>query len=181
MVRENFEAPAGSDRHPGVFRTGDDAAERAIDVSQKCRADRIFEQDGQHRVGGSHALSIAGMDARRIAGLGLVGTAAGVFSGLFGVGGGAVIVPLLIALFAYGERRATGTSLAAIILIASFAAVAHGGIYGNLDLKVGLILSVPAVIGVVAGTSVQQRLPERTISVIFSILLVAVAIDMVFG
>lgn len=121
------------------------------------------------------------MDARRIAGLALVGTAAGVFSGLFGVGGGAVIVPMLIGLFAYGERRATGTSLAAIILIASFAAVAHGGIYGNLDLKAGLILSVPAVIGVVAGTAVQQRLPERTISVIFSILLVAIAVDMVFG
>lgn len=111
----------------------------------------------------------------------MVGTAAGAFSGLFGVGGGSVIVPMLIGLFAYGERRATGTSLAAIILIAVFAAVAHGGIYGNLDLEAGLILSVPAVIGVVVGTSVQQRLPERTISVIFSILLVAVAVDMVFG
>ncbi|MCO5314585.1 MAG: sulfite exporter TauE/SafE family protein [Solirubrobacterales bacterium] len=121
------------------------------------------------------------MNRRRIAGLALVGTAAGTFSGLFGVGGGAIIVPLLIALFGYGERRATGTSLAAIILVAIFAAAAHGGIYGNLDLRTGLILSVPAVAGVVAGTAVQQRLPERTISIIFSILLVVVAIEMVFG
>jgi len=121
------------------------------------------------------------MDARRILGLALVGSLAGAFSGLFGVGGGAVIVPLMIGMFGYGERRATGTSLAAIILIALFAAAAQGGIFGNLDLKTGLVLAVPAVAGVIAGTAVQQRIPERTVSVIFSILLVAVAVDMVFG
>jgi len=120
------------------------------------------------------------VDKRRIAGLALVGTAAGAFSGLFGVGGGAVIVPLLIGLFGYGERLATGTSLAAIFLIAIFAAGAHG-LHGNLDLETGLILSVPAVVGVVAGAAVQQRLPERTVSVVFAILLIAVAVDMVIG
>lgn len=121
------------------------------------------------------------MNGRRIAGLALVGTAAGTFSGLFGVGGGAVIVPLLIGLFSYGERLATGTSLAAIMLIAIFAAAAHGGIYGNVDLRAGLILAIPAVVGVVAGAAVQQRLPERAISVIFAILLIGIAVDMVIG
>lgn len=121
------------------------------------------------------------MSRGRIAGLALVGTAAGAFSGLFGVGGGAVIVPLLIGLLGYGERRATGTSLAAIVLIAMFAATASGGLYGNVDLQVGLILALPAVVGVVVGTAVQQRLPERSISVIFSVILVAVAVDMVAG
>jgi uncharacterized membrane protein YfcA len=53
------------------------------------------------------------MDRRRIWSLALIGTAAGTFSGLFGVGGGTLIVPMLIGLFAYGERLATGTSLAA--------------------------------------------------------------------
>ena len=62
--------------------------------------------------------SIAEMEPRRIWSLAAVGTLAGAFSGLFGVGGGIVIVPMLIALFGYGERLATGTSLAAIILIA---------------------------------------------------------------
>lgn len=121
------------------------------------------------------------MDGRRIAGLALVGVTAGAFSGLFGVGGGAVIVPMLIGLFSYGERRATGTSLAAIILIAVFAATAQGGLYGNLDLGIGLALAVPAVAGVLAGTAVQQRLPERSISVMFAILLIAVAADMMLG
>jgi len=121
------------------------------------------------------------MDSRRIWSLALVGTAAGAFSGLFGVGGGSVIVPMLIGLFGYRERLATGTSLAAIVMIAVFAAAAHGGFYGNVDLEVGLLLAVPAAAGVVVGTAVQQRLPERTVSIIFAVLLIAVAVDMVVG
>ena len=59
--------------------------------------------------------------------LAAIGTLAGVFSGLFGVGGGTVIVPLLIFWFGYGERLATGTSLAAIVLIGLLGALAQGG------------------------------------------------------
>lgn len=111
--------------------------------------------------------------------LGLIGTAAGAFSGLFGVGGGTVIVPLLILWFGYGERLATGTSLAAIVLIALLAAVAQEGIYGNVDLSTGLLLSLPAIGGVIAGTAVQQRISQRTVSLLFAALLVAVAIELV--
>lgn len=121
------------------------------------------------------------MDARRIWGLALVGTIAGAFSGLFGVGGGTVIVPLLIAFYAYGDRLATGTSLAAIIVIAILAAAMHGGLYGNVDVGTGLILVGPAIVGVVAGTAIQQRLPEKAVSLIFAVILIGVAIDMVVG
>jgi uncharacterized protein len=110
--------------------------------------------------------------------LALVGTAAGVFSGLFGVGGGTVIVPLLIFFFGYGERLATGTSLAAIVLIALLATVLQGA-YGNVHLVTGLLLSIPAVAGVVAGTALQQRLPQRAISLLFALLLVAVAVELI--
>ena len=68
----------------------------------------------------------------RTARLAAIGTAAGVFSGLFGVGGGTVIVPLLILWFGYGARLATGTSLAAIVLIGLLGALAQGGIYAQL-------------------------------------------------
>ena len=111
--------------------------------------------------------------------LAAVGTAAGVFSGLFGVGGGTVIVPLLIFWFGYGERMATGTSLAAIVIIALLAAGLQGGAYGNVDVEKGLLLSIPAVVGVVAGTALQQRLPERAISLLFALLLVAVAVELI--
>ena len=121
------------------------------------------------------------MEPRRIWSLAAIGTLAGAFSGLFGVGGGIVIVPMLIALFGYGERLATGTSLAAIILIALLAVALHGGFYGKVDLETGLILAVPAIIGVVFGTALQQRIPERAVSLIFSVILVGVAIEMAVG
>ena len=101
------------------------------------------------------------------------------FSGLFGVGGGTVIVPLLILWFGYGERMATGTSLAAIVIIAILAAALQGGAYGNVQVEKGLLLSIPAVAGVVAGTALQQRLPQRSISFLFAALLVAVAVSLV--
>lgn len=110
----------------------------------------------------------------------VVGTAAGAFSGLFGVGGGTVIVPLLIALLAYDERMATGTSLAAIVLIALFAVTSHS-FYGNVDFETGLILTIPAVLGVVAGTALQQKVPERAISLVFAAVLFGVAIEMFLG
>ena len=121
------------------------------------------------------------MDERRIWSLAAVGTVAGAFSGLFGVGGGTVIVPMLIAFFAYGDRMATGTSLAAIIVIALLAAAMQGGIYGNVDVETGLILVGPAMLGVVAGTAIQQRIPEKAVSLLFAILLIGVGIEMIVG
>ena len=89
------------------------------------------------------------MPSHRLLKLAAIGTLAGVFSGLFGVGGGTVIVPLLIFWFGYGERLATGTSLAAIVLIGLLGAIAQGGLYGNVHVVTGLLLSIPAVVGVV--------------------------------
>lgn len=106
-----------------------------------------------------------------------IGTAAGLFSGLFGVGGGTVVVPLLVFWLGYGEREATGTSLAAIVFIAGFAAAVQGA-YGNVRLLDALLIGVPAVGGVLIGTWLQQRLNVRTISLLFAAVLVASAIEL---
>jgi uncharacterized membrane protein YfcA len=111
--------------------------------------------------------------------LAAIGTAAGAFSGLFGVGGGTVIVPLLIFWFGFGERLATGTSLAAIVIVGALGAIAQGGIYGNVHVVTGLLLTIPAIVGVVLGTAIQQRIPQRAVSYLFAALLVAVAIDLI--
>lgn len=116
----------------------------------------------------------------RLARLALIGTLAGLFSGLFGVGGGVVMVPLLMLWLGYGAREATGTSLAAIIVIAGVAVVTHAG-YGNVDVEKALLVGLPAVGGVLAGTWLQQRVPQRAISLVFSALLVGVAIRLVIG
>jgi len=111
--------------------------------------------------------------------LAAIGTLAGIFSGLFGVGGGTVIVPLLIFWFGYGERLATGTSLGAIVLIGLLGALAQGGLYGNVHVATGLLLAIPAVVGVAAGTAIQQRIPQRAISFLFAGLLIAIAIELI--
>ena len=110
----------------------------------------------------------------RVARLAVIATAAGIFSGLFGVGGGTIIVPLLILWLSYEDREATGTSLAAIALIGAFAVAAHGA-YGNVDLGDGVLIGIPAIGGVVAGTALQQRLPPRAVSAALALLLIASA------
>jgi uncharacterized protein len=118
------------------------------------------------------------VDRERTIRLAVIGSAAGVFSGLFGVGGGTVIVPLLILWLAYGERRATATSLAAIVGIAALAAGGHG-LYGNVDIGAAALLAGPAVLGVALGVGLQQRIPERTVSLMFAALLVVLAISLI--
>jgi uncharacterized membrane protein YfcA len=109
--------------------------------------------------------------------LAAIGTAAGVFSGLFGVGGGTVMVPLLVLWLGYGPRAATGTSLAAIVFIAGFAAATQGA-YGNVHVLDAILIGVPAVGGVLIGTWLQQRMPTRSISLLFAAVLVASAVEL---
>jgi uncharacterized membrane protein YfcA len=104
--------------------------------------------------------------------LAAIATAAGAFSALFGVGGGIVIVPLLVLWLGYGHREATGTSLAAIAVIGALGAAGHAA-YGNVDLGKGLLIAAPAVAGAVAGTALQQRLPEKALAGAFIVLLLA--------
>jgi uncharacterized protein len=110
--------------------------------------------------------------------LAVIGTAAGAFSGLLGVGGGSVIVPLLIVWLGFGEREATGTSMMAIVVIAALA-VSLQAAYGNVDPANAALVGVPAIAGVVVGTAVQQRVPEGVISLLFAALLIAIAVELI--
>ena len=148
---------------------------------------------GSERSGSSASTSVAAGDtdismartvadsfhaSERTAKLMAIGTAAGLFSGLFGVGGGTVIVPLLVLWLGYGEREATGTSLGAIVFIAGFAAAVQAA-YGNVHVLDGLLVGLPAVGGVLLGTWLQQRMHVRAISLLFAAVLVASAIELV--
>jgi uncharacterized membrane protein YfcA len=117
------------------------------------------------------------MPSRRTLALAAIGTLAGLFSGLFGVGGGVVMVPLLVLWLGFDEHKATGTSLAAIVIIATVATAVQAT-YGNVHLREGVLVGVPAVAGVIAGTELQRRISPRVISLIFAAMLVATAIDL---
>jgi uncharacterized membrane protein YfcA len=107
----------------------------------------------------------------------LIGLVAGLFGALFGVGGGIVMVPLLIALLAYDARIATATSLAAIIFTATFATIAHGAL-GNVEWDTALLVGIPAMAGVNLGLWIKSRMSTTALTYAFAALLVAVAIDM---
>jgi uncharacterized membrane protein YfcA len=110
----------------------------------------------------------------RLGRLGVIATAAGAFAGLFGVGGGTIIVPLLVFWFGYDQRAATATSLAAIAVIGALGAAAQA-LYGNVDVWQALQVAVPGMAGVLAGTAIQQRLSERAVAAAFVVLLLGSA------
>jgi uncharacterized membrane protein YfcA len=107
----------------------------------------------------------------------LIGFASGVFGALLGVGGGIVIVPLLLFLLAFDQRRAAATSLAAILLSAIAGAVTYA-FHGDVKPGAAALVGIPAVVGVVAGASLQQRIPVDRLTYLFALVLVAVGIKL---
>ncbi len=106
-----------------------------------------------------------------------IGLAGGFFSALFGVGGGIVVVPLLILLAGLDGKPATGTSLVAIGFAAIFGAAAFG-VLGRVEWGEAALVGVPAMAGTVAGAWLQQRVSSRILVLLFSLLLVAVAVEL---
>jgi uncharacterized membrane protein YfcA len=104
-----------------------------------------------------------------------IGLVAGVFSALFGVGGGILAVPLLIVLAYLPPREATATSLAAIAITAS-AGVVVFALRGEVEVGYAALVGVPAVAGALAGTTLQQRLTTATLTYAFALLLTGVGI-----
>jgi hypothetical protein len=110
--------------------------------------------------------------------LGLIGLAAGFFSALFGVGGGIIMVPLLVALVGFELRPATATSLAAIAVIAAAGATLYA-LRGYVDVQHAALVGVPAAAGAVAGAVLQQRIPVQTLSYGFAALLALVGLRLI--
>lgn len=113
---------------------------------------------------------------RRIA---LVGLAAGLLSGMFGVGGGILIVPGLVLVAKMDQRTAHGTSLAAVLPIAVSSFLTY---FSNdlIDWPVVIWLAVGAVAGTVLGTKLLNILPLKTLALSFAGLLVATAARLFF-
>jgi hypothetical protein len=104
-----------------------------------------------------------------------IGLAAGVFSALFGVGGGIVAVPLLILLVHFPTRIATATSLGAITITALAGTLVYG-FRGDVDVGYAALIGIPATVGALLGTSLQQRLTTTTLSYGFAALLTGIGI-----
>jgi uncharacterized protein len=106
-----------------------------------------------------------------------IGAVAGIFSALFGVGGGIVVVPLLILALGWDERSATATSLAAI-LVTALAGVLVYAWHGEVQPAEAALVGIPGALGALAGTTVQQRLTNRALAVGFALLLTVLGVTL---
>lgn len=101
-------------------------------------------------------------DARLVLSCIGIGLAAGLLSGLFGVGGGTVIVPMLVLLLRFDQRLAAGTSLAAIVPTAAVGVISYA-MHGSVAWIPALILAAFAVIGAQIGTWLLAHLPQNAV------------------
>ena len=119
------------------------------------------------------------MDRRRLLSLAVIGLVAGVASGLFGVGGGIVMVPLLVIALSFEQHRAHATSLAAVVPIALVGAATFA-IEGEVDVSVALCLAIGSLIGVPAGARLMRGAKEETLKIAFGTFMVVVGLLMVW-
>jgi uncharacterized protein len=116
---------------------------------------------------------LLGLEPRFVA----IGLAGGVLSGLLGVGGGIVMVPLLVLWAAYGQRDAHAMSLGAIVPISCASVVTYGAA-GEVHAAQALALAAGSVAGARIGAGALARIEERPLKIVFGAFLAAVAILM---
>jgi len=110
----------------------------------------------------------------------LIGLAAGVLSGLFGIGGGVIIVPLLILLLGFTAQQAAGTSLAALLLPVGLFGVLQYWQAGQVNLLNAAMLALGLLIGVYIGARLGLSLPSEVVQRAFGALLVVVGLRLAF-
>jgi uncharacterized membrane protein YfcA len=106
------------------------------------------------------------------------GVITGIFSGVFGVGGGVIIVPLLVFFFGYTQISATATSLVALLLPVGLLSVREFYLNGKLtpnEIKTGLIIAIGLFFGAYFGAKIALSLPENTLRKSFAVFLMAIA------
>ena len=113
--------------------------------------------------------------AKRIVGAIVIGLVAGLCAGYIGVGGGFIMVPMMTSLLAVSMRRASGTSLIAIIIL-SIPGVITQAMLGNVDFVAGIALAVGSIPGAVIGAKFVKKVPERQLRFLFAIFLFIAAV-----
>ena len=104
-----------------------------------------------------------------------IGLGAGLVSGYIGVGGGFIMVPLMVAIMGLPMKKATGTSLIAVLILAIPGAITQG-ILGNIDFLVGIATACGTIPGAYLGGQLASRVPERTLRFLFACFLVVAAV-----
>ncbi len=105
----------------------------------------------------------------------LIGILAGVLSGLVGVGGGIIMVPLLILFFGFNQHQAQGTSLAVLAVPVTAVAVFTYYKEGQINIKYAAVIAVFFVVGSIFGSKLALTLDQNILKKIFAIVLLVIA------
>ncbi len=105
-----------------------------------------------------------------------IGLTAGILSGLFGIGGGVVIVPALIFLLGFSAHRATGTSLVILLPPVGLGAVWEYSRRGAVDWRAAIIVAVMVFVGATLGAFLANKLPGATLKLLFSLFLIGLGV-----
>ena len=111
----------------------------------------------------------------------LTGVAGGIASGLFGIGGGVIMVPILGLMLGFSQHRAQGTSLVALIPPTGILAVLAYGKAGYVSWKTGLLLIPGVFIGGIAGGEIARRIPGGKMRRVFAVLMFMLGISQLIG
>ncbi|MBL7701345.1 MAG: sulfite exporter TauE/SafE family protein [Ferruginibacter sp.] len=120
------------------------------------------------------------MDIQTICIIILVGVAAGILSGLVGVGGGIIIVPALIYFVGFSQKTAQGTSLAMIMLPVGILGVLQYYKQGHVDWKIVGLLAVGFVAGSFFGSRIALSISQEALKKVFAVLMIIIALKMLF-
>jgi uncharacterized membrane protein YfcA len=115
------------------------------------------------------------------AGVLLTGVAGGIASGLFGIGGGVIMVPILGLLLGFSQHRAQGTSLVALIPPTGILAVMTYAKAGYVSWQTGLLLIPGVFLGGIAGGHIAKRIPAARMRRIFAVLMLLLGISQIVG
>jgi uncharacterized membrane protein YfcA len=113
-----------------------------------------------------------------LVGIGLLG---GIAAGLFGVGGGLVVVPALVYWAGFSQHRATGTSLAVLLPPIGLAAAVEYYRHGNVDVRAAVVLAVSMFAGAWGGAAVANQLKGPHLRLAFGVFVCAVGVYLVHG
>ena len=120
------------------------------------------------------------MDIQTILIIMVVGLAAGMLSGLVGVGGGIIIVPSLVYFIGFSQKTAQGTSLGLILLPVGILAVLQYYKQGHLDVKVVGVLAIGFLAGSYFGSKIALSISQETLKKVFAVLMILIALKMLF-
>ena len=110
-----------------------------------------------------------------------IGLAAGVLSGVFGIGGGVVIVPALIYLAGFNQHRATGTSLAVLLPPIGFAAMWEYYRHDNVNVRAAMIIAAAVFVGGWLGAVVANRVSGPFLRLAFGVFVVVLGVSLIIG